>query len=64
MLLTSKQIVLLLERLKEETVVEPSEQFPYRVSRRAVTGYSQDNEIGQLQATLSIMLELATRRGK
>lgn len=57
-MLSKKNIRLILERIGEETVVKPSENFPYRVSRRGM-GYSQDSEIGPLQAKLSIMLEMA-----
>ena len=59
--LTAADIRLLLEKLGEETVVEPSDSFPYRVSCRAM-GYSKDKKIGALQAKLSIMLEMAHRR--
>jgi hypothetical protein len=59
--LTSADIRLLLEKLGEETVVEPNDAFPFRVSRRG-QGYSTDPKIGALQAKLSIMLEMAHRR--
>ncbi len=59
MLLTKKQIHLLLDRLSEQTVVEPTKEFPYRISVKG-RGYSEDKEIGKLQAKLSIMLEMAS----
>jgi hypothetical protein len=62
-MLTSKQIRWLLERCAEETVVEPTQDFPYRISKRG-HGYSKDKEIGALQATLSIMLEVAAKSGR
>ena len=57
-MLTRKQIYFILERLAQRTVVEPSKDFPYRISVKTA-GYSDDKEIGELQATLSIMLEMA-----
>jgi len=57
-MLTKEQILYLLERLSEETVVEPNKRFPFRISIR-VTGYSKDKKIGAIQAALSIMLEAA-----
>lgn len=59
-MLTRDQIVFLLERLSEETVVEPTREFPYRVSRRG-HGYSSDKKVAGIQALLSIMLEGARR---
>jgi hypothetical protein len=59
--LTVAEIRLLLEKLGEETVVEPNDTFPYRVSRKGF-GYSTDPKIGALQAKLSILLEVASRR--
>lgn len=56
--LTKDDIYFILQLVGEETVVEPSESFPYRVSRRG-HGWSQDKERGALQAKLSIMLEMA-----
>jgi hypothetical protein len=46
----SEDILLLLELLGEETIVAPSEQFPFRVSRRG-RGYSDDPQRGRLQAS-------------
>lgn len=59
MLFTSKQITLLLERLSDETVVEATEGFPYKIVREGQVGWSKDKEIAHLQAKLSIMLEAA-----
>jgi hypothetical protein len=61
-MLTRDEILLLLGLLSEETVVEPNPKFPYRVSRRRVTGYSDIPVVGRLQAKLSIMLEVAAKR--
>lgn len=61
MALTEAQILKLLDLCAEVTVVEPSEAFPYRVTRRS-SGYSQDKELGQLQARLSIMLEMTRNK--
>lgn len=52
---------LLLELLAEETVVEPSKKFPYRISRRG-SGWSDDAQKGRIQAALSIALEVASKR--
>jgi hypothetical protein len=60
MILTREDIHLILERLSEETVVEASQAFPYRVARKG-HGYSDDKKIGALQAKLSIMLEMASK---
>lgn len=57
-MLTKKDILFILECIGEQTVVEPSKGFPYRVSCRA-SGYSNDKSISSLQAKLSIMLEAA-----
>ena len=56
-MLTKEQIRYLLERLGEETVVEPTERFPYRVTTRNHGGYSKDADVGAIQVALSIMLE-------
>jgi len=63
-MLTEEQIRFILERIGEETVVEPTKDFPYRVSRASNFGYSKDRKIGALQAALSIMLEVACKRGQ
>lgn len=57
-MLTKAEIRLILDHIGAETVVEPTEQFPFRISRRGF-GYSKDPQIGPLQAKLSIMLECA-----
>jgi len=60
MILTREDIHLILDRLAQETVVEPSQSFPYRVTCQG-RGYSSDQKIGALQAKLSIMLEMASK---
>jgi len=60
-MLTKDEILLILNRIGEETIVAPSSKFPYRVSSANSRGYSADRTIGALQAKLSIMLELAGR---
>lgn len=62
-MLTIDEIRLLLDLLAEDTVVEPSETFPFRISRRRF-GYSDDPVRGRLQGKLSIMGEVATKLGK
>jgi hypothetical protein len=56
--LSKKQIQTLLDMLAQETVVEPTSDFPYRISRRA-SGYSKNPEVGTLQAALSLGLQMA-----
>lgn len=56
---TADEIRILLKRLRIETVVPCSLEFPFEVVRRRVSGYSDDSEIGALEAKLSIMLETA-----
>jgi hypothetical protein len=58
MVLTKQDILFILERIGEKTVVEPTKAFPYRVSCEG-RGYSDDKKVGALQAKLSIMLEMA-----
>jgi len=60
-MLTKDEILLILKHIGSETVVEPTPAFPYRVSREG-HGYSSDKKIGALQAKLSIMLEMASRK--
>jgi hypothetical protein len=60
MLLTRDEILLIMNLLAQETVVAPTKEFPYRITREG-HGYSKDKKIGPLQAKLSIMLEVATR---
>jgi hypothetical protein len=57
-ILTKEDIYLIMKAIGEETVVKPTDKFPYRVSREG-RGYSSDPKIGALQAKLSIMLEMA-----
>jgi hypothetical protein len=52
------QIRLLLKVLSEETLVAPTTEFPFRISKQK-PGYSDDREISALQVKLSIMLERA-----
>ena len=61
-MLGEEQIRFILERLGEETVVEPTKDFPFRVSRTNSFGYSKDRKIGAIQAALSMMLEVAAKR--
>jgi hypothetical protein len=60
-MLSAEDIRLLLKLVGEETVVEPSEKFPYRVSKEGF-GYSNDPQRGRVQAALSMMLEMASKR--
>lgn len=55
-MLTSVEIHKLLEMLAQEVVVAPTKGFPYTITQRR-GGYSNDREVGMLQAKLSIMLE-------
>ncbi len=59
--LTHADILFILERIGEETVIEPTNKFRFRISKRGA-GYSDDLMVGQLQAKLSIMLEVAGKR--
>lgn len=59
-MLSSEEVRLLLGLLSQHTVVEPSREFPFRISQ-PVRGYSEDPKIGGLQAKLSVMLEAASR---
>ncbi len=59
MLLTAEEILILLGLLAEETVVTPTEGFPFRISRRGRIGYSDDEGVATMQGKLSIMLEVA-----
>ncbi len=63
MRLTSEQILFLLEMLRQKTIVEPTRDFPYRITCD-VSGYSEDPKVGPLQAKLSIMLEVAREMEK
>ena len=55
MILTAEQMQAILEELRWETVVEPSERFSCRVQR--CTGGYRAGVLGKAQAGLSIMLE-------
>ena len=58
MILTNKQILLLLDRLKWEVAYSDG---VIMVVKKRVIGYSQDKEIAQIEASLSIMLEANSR---
>lgn len=60
-MLKADEIVFLIEEIGREAVVEESEEFPFRVTKRG-SGYHSDAERGALQAKLSMMLEMAARR--
>ena len=60
-MLSEADIRRLLDLLCQETVVEPTDAFPYRVTRKA-HGYRPGQD-GAIQAKLSIMLEAVGRRG-
>lgn len=64
MILTSKEILLILRKLNQRVVVPASKDFPYEVVCESRTGYSEDRETSQLQAKLSIMLEVAGKAGR
>lgn len=57
-MLTSKQILKLLEKLEIQVITE---EHGYIFAKRR-GGYSEDAEIGGIQAALSIMLEVAAAR--
>ncbi len=60
--LSSDDILFLLRLLEEEEVVPRTDAFPFRITRQG-HGY-RDGEAGRLQAKLSIMLEVAGKRGR
>ena len=60
-MLTTPQIRLLLDRLSEQTVVEPTDAFPYRITRRGV-GWSNDPVTSSIQAALSILLATTSEK--
>jgi hypothetical protein len=62
-ILTTKEIHLILRSINVEIVVDRSDDFPYRIVRDGF-GYHPNTEIGALQAKLSIMLEMASRADK
>jgi hypothetical protein len=61
--LTAKEIRIILNVLSERTIIEPTLEFPYRVTQHQ-TGYSDNDVISKLQGKLSIMLEVAAGRGE
>ena len=60
--LPAEDIRFLLELLNEETVVEPTSAFPFRISKRSGIGYSADPQVGRIQAGLSIALQVEAER--
>jgi hypothetical protein len=64
MLLTAEDILHILNLLAEETVVAPTDAFPFRISKRGRLGYSDDDKVASMQGKLSIMLEVAQRSEK
>lgn len=62
MLFTEEQIRFLMKEMSYETVHEPTDDYPYRVQRLERAGYSSDLNRGQIQAALSIMLEVKTTK--
>jgi len=61
-MLTSKEILFLLDLLGRREVIGESKEFPYSVTVRQ-PGY-HDGDQGKLQAKLSIMLEVAGKAGR
>lgn len=61
-MLTSEEIRAILRLLEWKTVAE-FDSGRSRVVQRT-SGYSEEAEVGRLQAKLSIMLEVATRSGR
>lgn len=59
MILTTDEILVLISLTKQETVVEPRENFMFRVVRDNSFGYSKDPDMSRLQSKLSIMLQVA-----
>jgi hypothetical protein len=63
-MLTSKEILLILNAIKERRFLLIVEGKQTKViEQSAGSGYSDDPEIGALQAKLSIMLQAAHQRG-
>jgi hypothetical protein len=60
--LTSKEILYLLELLGRREVIGESKEFPYSITVKQ-PGY-HDGDRGKLQAKLSIMLEVAGKAGR
>jgi hypothetical protein len=62
-MLSSEDILLIMDKLGREVVVEESDDFRFEITKRR-SGWSDDLKIGKLQAKLSIMLEVARNREK
>ena len=63
-MLTADEIRLIMTKLRREVVVaERAGSFPYEITQRRASGWSDDPEIASLEAKLSMMLEAATRSG-
>jgi hypothetical protein len=62
-MLTSREIRMLLEALRTKEITLKVEQGKISSEVRKLSGYSEDPEVGALQAKLSIMLEVASKRG-
>lgn len=60
-MMSSEDIRLLLELVGEETVVEPTKDFPHRVSKKGF-GYSDNPQRARIQASLSMLLEVTSRQ--
>ncbi len=56
-MLTRSEILMILELLKDETVVEPTKEFPFRVVSPIMSGYSENPPVERLQIKLSAMLQ-------
>lgn len=61
-MLTAKQLLKLLQLTQQEQVAEFGGDNGYVVKTKHGHGYSKDPEIAKLQAKLSIMLEVASKR--
>ena len=61
MILSSKEIRLIFDKIGREVLRPASDEFPYEIVSRRSQGYHSDPEIGKLQAKLSIMLQMATQ---
>jgi hypothetical protein len=59
-MLTRDEIALILKKLSWVIVVPPTREFPFHIVKEGF-GYSDDVEVGRLQAKLSIMLQAATK---
>lgn len=63
MLLTSREIRMLLESLRTKEITLKVEQGRISTEVTKLSGYSEDPEVAALQAKLSIMLEVASKKG-